>query len=201
MTHARANKQRHLWIGFCLLVALHHPLLASGSRAGASSPTMEAEKVFREYFEAMRSTDWSKASGYMHPEALEAFQRVMGLIVEADPDGEAARSIFRLKPGQSLESLPPSAAFQRLMEFLVAQAPMFKEILASSRVSIIGTLAEGELVHVVHRHHMTAEGGALSKVVVVTLKRDGAAFKAMLSAEMEGTLSNLVQRLGKPGGA
>ncbi|MGH9867994.1 MAG: hypothetical protein ACREAA_07520 [Candidatus Polarisedimenticolia bacterium] len=168
-------------------------LLMCSFSAHAADAKAEAEKLAAEYFEASRALDWAKASSYMHPEALAAFQRIMGMVVESDPSGEAGRQMLGLSEGQSFKDLTPPQTFQRLMGSLMEQVPMMKDLMASSRFAILGTLTEGELIHVVYRINMGSEDGSMSKVAIVTWKRDGAVLKALLTADMEGTLSKLAQ--------
>jgi hypothetical protein len=167
------------------------PLAADGT---SEARFAEAEAVFQQYVEATRMLDWGKAAGHLHPEALATFHRMMGLVVDSDPNGEAGREMFGLSPGQSFKDLAPAEAFRRMMTALTDQIPMMKDLMSSSRVALLGSLAEGDLVHVVHRMTMSFEGAPMSKVTILSLKRDGDTWKALLTADMEEMLTKMAQR-------
>lgn len=183
-----------LWSGS---VPATEPSRPSTSAAPAVSTP---ETVLRGYTEAMKAGDWPAAARYMHPEALATFHRVFSGLVNADPTGKIGRDMLGLAEGQSLDSVTAENAFARVMNMLVTASPVMSDMLKSATAAPLGTIREGDMVHVVYRSHMQAQGSTISKVEVLSTKRDGDAWRALLRGDMENALTGLLTRLAtKPG--
>lgn len=144
------------------------------------------ESVAKAYFAAMKAGDWAKCAGYMHPEALASMKRSFGAVVKSDKSERTARDIFGLNGNADFEKLSDATVFERLMDFIASAVPELKTALASSTNNVLGQVGEGqELVHIVYRTLLKLGQGEVSQVELISLKKSGTAWRALLTADME----------------
>lgn len=159
------------------------------------------EALVERYSVAMKNVDFAAAAALMHPEALAVFQRIFADLAAMDATGQAARQLFRLAEGQTLASLTPAEGFERVMLMLTTAVPGMADALKSSTSTVLGTVREGDLVHVVYRSRMDLQGNVVSKVEVLSAKRDGDSWRAMLRGDMEQMLTGIINRMKASKGA
>jgi hypothetical protein len=185
------HPRRFLPIAAALTAAL---ALASTFAAAPPAPKASpAEAVVPTYMEAMRVGDWQKAGTLLHPEALAEMRQVFVALTAADPTGQAAQQLFGLKPGETLETLPPGEVYARFMSALVTQTEGLKDLLASTRVETLGSVSESSgLSHVVYRLTRSVAGEAPTvQVEVMTIKKFGSDWRSMVPPELQGILSSI----------
>jgi hypothetical protein len=130
------------------------------------------EEVAKASMELVRKGDWSAYARLMHPEALAEAKRLFRPIIAADTSGKVGELFFGVKNSTQYDALSEIAAFEALMTNLTKNIPAFTEALKTVDFTIVGSLPEGEeFVHVVYRGGAKAEGVAISKTSVVTLRR------------------------------
>ncbi|MFN0111467.1 MAG: hypothetical protein ACKVZH_21595 [Blastocatellia bacterium] len=161
----------------------------------AFSQTPESpEAVAKAYFAAMQAGNWDKCSDLMHPEALSSMKRTFGTIIKADESGEAAKAIFGLKNKAEFEQLGGAAIFERLMNFITGAVPEMKTALASSTTTVLGKVNEGvDLVHVVCRSQIRMAGVEASEVELISFKKSGATWRALLTSDMEEMVNKFAE--------
>jgi hypothetical protein len=152
-----------------------------------------AEAVVPAYMDAIRIGDWQKAGHLLHPEALAEMRQVFVALTSADPTGQAAKQLFNLGDGETLEALPPPDVFARFMSALVSQTDGLKDLLASTQVQTLGSVSESTgLAHVVYRLTRTAAGQpATIQVEVLTAKKSGAEWRSMVPPDIAGILASI----------
>ncbi len=169
-------------------------VIAGAGYAQAARETPEA--VAKAYFAAMKEGDWAKLAGLMSPEALASVKDVFAGVIDADKKGEAARSIFGLKSGAEYAQLGETAVFERVMSFIVNSVPEMKTVLASSTTSILGKVDEGsDLTHVVFRTRIKAPDSEVDEVDLISLKKRGETWRALLTAELEELIMDLAEEM------
>jgi hypothetical protein len=182
----RSRNNRVLIPAFFLLLAL------SGTLVEASEPpaTPSPESVVKDYVAAMKGGQYSRAAELMHPEALEKFRSMMLPLVEASAGTDEANSLlafFRgVKDVEALKKLSPAELFAAFFAGIAEASPAMKEALSTASTTTIGSVPEGDVVHVVSRTSVTAEGIVINKMEVVSLKRAGESWRVLLSGEIEG---------------
>jgi hypothetical protein len=168
---------------------------ASSSATPSSGDTPEA--VGRQYAQAMRAGDWSKAAGLMHPEALRKLRALMAPIAEADSSGEVARTLFQVQSARELATLSDAELFTRLFAFLMTRSPELKESLGGADMTMIGHVAEGpDVVHVVYRFRMPVRGITVEKIETMSMRRNGESWRVLLTGDIEGLAAALRARAG-----
>jgi hypothetical protein len=161
------------------------------------------EQVAKGYMEAMRSGDMEHVATYMHPAGLEKFKLILVQAAEvlgaadasADPRTDTALKVLFGQDGpQSAKDAAAKELFVRFLDNLHRAAPMMQRMLADSSYEFIGHVDEGgNQTHVVYRVTMNTGGASVTKLEVLSLKRDGEEWKVMLTGEIEGLLTGLTR--------
>lgn len=181
------------------VVGLAVPPTFSASTQTKHTPTA-AEAVIPAYMGAIRVGDWQKAGTLLHPEALAEMRQVFVALTAADPTGQAAKQLFNLGDGETLEKLAPADVFARFMSALVSQTDGLKDLLASTQVETLGAVSEGSgLSHVVYRLTRTAAAGQppTVQVEVLTVKKAGADWRSMVPPDIAGILASIRSSLAQ----
>ncbi|MBS1788964.1 MAG: hypothetical protein JST85_14635 [Acidobacteria bacterium] len=154
------------------------------------------ETVAKSYFTAMQAGNWDKCAGLLHPEALSSMKRLFATILKADESGGAAKTIFGLKSNAEFDELTGAAIFERLMNFISGAVPDMKTALASSTTTILGKVSEGtDLVHIVYRSQIKMSGAEASEVEIISFKKSGSTWRALLTADMEELVNKFAEGL------
>ncbi len=154
------------------------------------------ESVAKAYFTAMKAGDWAKCASYMHPEALASMKRSFDAVIKADKSEGAAKTIFGLKGNADFDKLSDAAIFERLMDFIASAVPELKTALGSSTNTILGQVGEGqELFHIVYRSQLKLADAEVSQVELISLKKSGSTWRALLTADMEELFEKFAEGL------
>lgn len=180
------------WYSFLICAVALAPSLAGAQE----KPVAGADAAFEKLFDTMRKNDWAACSRMMHPDALAEFHRFFASLAEADESGEMARDFLGVQKPQDVITLTPSDMFERVMRGVSAMDPVMSEILSTSTATILGTVPEGDVVHVVYRVRMGTEGARVSKIAVAPFKPRGDEWRALLTGEMEGMIQALRNQAG-----
>lgn len=171
---------------FFLLLALSGTLVQALEPPSPSSP----ESVVQAYVAAMKAGQYAQTAEFMHPEALEKFRTMMLPLVEASAGTDEEKGLlafFRgVKDVEALKKLSPAEFFAAFFAGLAESSPGMKEALSSASTTVIGSVPEGDVIHVVSRTSVGVEGIGLSKMEVVSLKRAGEDWRVLLSGNIEG---------------
>lgn len=170
-------------------------LSLAGTSAQAAEPpaSPSPESVVQSYVQALQSGQYQAVAELMHPEALEKFQSMMLPLFDVAGAEETASLLAFFR------DVPDVAAIKKLSrtEFFAAffagilGGPEMKEVLASVKMTPIGSVPEGDVLHFVCRSAAAAEGVSISKLEVVSLKRSAGNWRVLLSGEMEGVAQAL----------
>lgn len=173
----------------CLTSALLLALALSGAPArAAETATATPESVVQSYTAALQAGDYLKSTDLMHPEALEKFRGILLPVVEAA--GTESGSLLALFKGvadlPALKKLSPAQFFASFLGGLTAANPAVLQALSSGNMTPLGSVAEGDLLHVVCRTSLDFQGIKINKMNVVSLKRAAGGWRVLLSGEIEG---------------
>ena len=174
-------------------------IMASCIVAFAQTPETP-ESVAKSYFAAMQKGEWAKCASLIHPEALVSMKKTFGSIVKADKSGEAAKALFGLKSPAEFDQLSDAAVFEKLMSFIADAVPDLKTALAASTSTILGQVAENpELAHIVYRSQIKVGAAEVTQVELISFKKTGTAWRALLTADMEELFQKFAEGLSSPG--
>jgi hypothetical protein len=136
--------------------------------AGAEALTPEAAASAA--MESARRGDWVAFEGWMHPDALTKSKQLFRPLVAEDETGQVGRIFFGVSSVKQFDSMSDSAAFVALMAN-IAKLPGFGDAIKNSVFRYVGSVHEGELVHIVHRADTRAMDLAVSQVSVMSLRK------------------------------
>lgn len=167
-------------------------LALCGAAPLAAQPSAEApQEVAERYFAAMRASDYRGAAVLMHPAALAQFRDFFQTLAAADSGDRALTAMFGVGSARELAALSPEDVFARVMSAVATLSPQIKEAMGSMRADIVGTVPEGaDTVHVVYRMHMVVAGVGAGKLAVLSLRRSGTSWRALLTGDLEGMIQS-----------
>ena len=139
----------------------------------------------------MRAQEFDRLAAMMHPEALDQLSRTFGAIAAADSSGEVLGQIFGTRSLAEFRALTPADVFARLNRSLI-QSPEMQQAFTSMDVTFVGSVPEPpDMAHVVYRMRMTVEGVTVGKTEVLSFKRLGSEWRALLTGDLEGMIQAL----------
>lgn len=153
------------------------------------------EQAVQEYLTAFNERGVAAVTGYIHPAELERFKGMAMPLFRSGSEAERqqAMEMFFGKDMtlETLEKLPAADFMAAFMNLVGKQI----EGLKFSSFEVVGSIREGEQVHVVSRIKVDAgKGVQMTKMQVTSTKRFEKTWKLMLSGELEGIASALSAR-------
>lgn len=171
------------------------------ARAAEPRSSASPESVVKSYLEALKSGQYLAVAELMHPEALEKFRGMMLPLAEEAAGTDEAASLLVLFRGVSdvaaLKKLSPAEFFAAFFGGITDANPMLKDALASGSMSPIGSVPEGDMLHMVCRTSVSVEEISLTKMEVISLRQSQGSWRVLLSGEMEGIVQALRKAAGK----
>ena len=162
--------------------------------ASTSAYAKSAAETTQDYFNALKQKDYGSAATYFDPAALNDFRRMMGFMFELP--AEQQQKIFPAFFGQqataeSVAKLSDTAFFAAFLGAVMAQAESAGGVNFDG-MQVIGEVAEGpDLMHVVTRNQVTAGEMKVETMEVVSFRKDGKQWKALLSGKIKGMANQL----------
>ncbi|MEM1043785.1 MAG: hypothetical protein AAGI91_14305 [Bacteroidota bacterium] len=171
---------------FLLALVAAPSVLAQPATPEAATPEDAAAQLTA----AFQASDFERAASLMHPDALASLKGFVGEIVALDSSGMAAMMFVGDDDPEAIAALSPEEVFARFLGSVFGMQPEIGEALRSMEAEMIGHVMEGDsLAHVVTRSSMSMMGASVVQTDVVTTKRYGDEWRALLS----GDISNLVE--------
>jgi hypothetical protein len=149
------------------------------------------EEAARAFTSAMRSRDWDRLSSLMHSQALSEFRGMLQPVIELPEAGDFRRGLFGTPDPAAIDALPDTEFFERFIGAMFSQAPAIGDMLDDADLHVIGRVMEGETAHVVSRLEMSVEGIDVSKVEVMSFKREKDEWRALLTGEVSNVAAAL----------
>lgn len=172
--------KRHLSPLLCVLVLLCNVGFAA---AEDGSP----EQVAQAYLAAVKSDGMAGATTLMHPEELERFRASLAPVLAIEPGVgvEIRKSLFGPEiTAEGLQRMSAEDFMKGFMGFADQQMKATNTEVVS--MEIVGSVPEGDVMHLVTRNRVTASGMTLTAMEVVSLKRYGKTWRLMLSGKIDG---------------
>ena len=158
----------------------------------------EPQAFANSYLAAMSKYDARAMAAGMHPAALAQFRSSILPIFESGSNTRASAEALPLFEGvksvSELKSLSPEAFYAAFLAGIAKANPRFADLMRGSRHEVLGHVVEKDDAHVVYRLIVTVEGNKVSRVTVLSLKRNGNGWGALLTAEAEGMAASLKRR-------
>ncbi len=149
----------------------------------------------------MNELKWTEFTEVLHPEALQKFRTILMPSIEGivPPDKPDTVNLFgKILVMDSLRNLTDKEFFVDMMNIVFSLSPDIGATFMSMQNSMVGAIADGsDLVHVVVHTDMNVGGREIKEMNVITLKKDGADWKHMLSPKIEGIILMVQQTLNQ----
>lgn len=191
----------HLMRALLALLAMVAMLSAPGRAAEEATP----EGIAKRQIEGMHDMDWVQVAAFTHPRALAQVKALFLPVAKAGaaaaPSNPAAaqmmQTLFGGKKAEALDEESPADFFRTVMSGLAEVLPDFRQSMQSLKAEMIGHVDEGtQTAHVVYRLSRTApDGSTATRMAVLSVERDGVAWKALLSTDLEPVARAISARL------
>ena len=177
-----------------MLRALPVAVTAVLALAPALAAQETPEQVVQRYYETFRTGDYAGNAALMHPDALEQMKETltgMAAMPGATED-EGFREMFGVSSIEELRALPAAILFERVLRSQLDD-PDMRQVLASSQVTVLGHVMEGDTTaHVVYRMRMTfGPGMEMDQVQVAPLKRADGEWRVLLAGSLAGMMGSV----------
>ena len=144
----------------------------------AETPRASPEQVFGEAMAALDREGLSAQARYMHPKDLEEFKQMV-LPMFRGPGEDRAKDLFGADTTwEKLQAIPAQQFYERFM----SQGDDLRQLVPDKKMTtqVIGSVREGELVHIVFRTIVEAGGRKTVAVDVQTMRPLGNTWKLAL---------------------
>jgi hypothetical protein len=157
-----------------------------------SESTNEAKIVTKHFAESMARFDAVTIVEEMHPD-IQAFFDKLAIHIYETTESESEKKeflkILGVESPKELKSLPPKTMAMKFFQYSFSNyvAPEAKEASLKSKIKIVGSLVDGDLVYVLYKTQADFKDLSLSVDVpsVVTLKKYEGKYKVLSTTQFE----------------
>ena len=172
---------------------------SSPQQITALQTSKKAEQAVQRFYEAFYKHQWKEAAALVHPESLAALQKMVAHIA-----GTTSNLVERKEFLKGMSGVETISAFNKLspqMFFVSLYSRVWtmlsdeaKLMWQSSHISVIGSVKEGEVYHVVVRTNVDSESMPAAIVSVASAKQSQSKWLFQSSTEFQGMISKLRQQ-------
>jgi hypothetical protein len=188
--------------GNCRALAAEPPQVPpsqAAPAAGAEAKDAAAQQVAKDYLTGVNGAGLDGGIPFLHPDELARFKKLMLPILEQERQA-GRRHLLNATFGRDAEMVDvrlvaPDDFMRRFAR--VASARLDQTPTRFDRVETIGTIAEGEVRHVLIREVAEKGGARTQRLVVVSLRLSDREWKVLLGSDIESLLDALQ---GRPAG-
>ena len=149
------------------------------------------EQVAERYLATMKARDWAGNAAMVHPAELDSLKAGFMDVARSDTSTAGLRAIFNVGSANELQALSPAEVYARFVGATVGEQEDMRTFLQSAVFKVLGHVEEADSVYVVYRVSAAAQGGPMSQVTVMSLRRDGSGWKTRLTDELRTTIASL----------
>ncbi|MEM9594087.1 MAG: hypothetical protein AAGD06_07480 [Acidobacteriota bacterium] len=170
-------------------LSLSIALLAVPAFPQADAAALEGpEAAASAYFTSLQNEGMGSIVDHMHPEELGKFKAMLQPVFEAAARiGDRGILDMTFGPEATIEEVQGSSPAQFMASFMrIIEAQLGGQGLNFDEIEVLGTVPEGEVSHVLTRVKVGAAGVYMTKLEVISFRRDGDRWGMMLTGQMEG---------------
>jgi hypothetical protein len=185
-----------------------------------ATPELVAEQAML----AMRQGDYRGFAQLLHPDARRDLKTAFRFIAQSEaeqygaaavdggpeggPSGDAAEAeegsaadglpqeVFGIRSLEEYDAMDSAVVVEKVFGFLEQQVPGLRAMLSGASGVVIGSVPEGEDVHLVQRTTVQLNGRDITQMEVITLRRFEGQWRMLLKAEMAAMFA----AMGEPTG-
>jgi hypothetical protein len=172
-----------------MLAAALALLALSAPRTVAAQGT--PEQVATQYLQSMKTQDFAANAALVHPAEEDSLKAALLEAISGDTSTAGLRQVFNVGSVAEFRALPAQTVYQRFVSATITQQEGMVQALGAATFSVMGHVDGGDTAYVVYRVSANVNGNALSQVSVLSLRRDGAAWKVRLPEDLKQTIAGL----------
>lgn len=155
------------------------------------------EDVAARYLEAVRDRGFAAGADFLHPDEMARFQQLLVPVLESE-QAAGGRALLNATFGRDATLLSarladPADFLRRFARVMAVRAP--DQPTGFDQLQILGTVNEGETIHVLARLRTALPDGPSDRLVVVSLRPFDSGWRLMLSPEIEQAARAMVEPL------
>jgi len=153
-----------------------------------------ASEMATEYFGTLQQKDYGRAATFFDPAALGEFRQIMSFVNEISDEGQQQFYTIFFGPEanrQSTGKLSDADFFAAFLRATMAQAEKLGGV-NFEKMEILGEVMEGkDVAHVVTRNKVSVGEVEVEAMEVISFKKIGSDWKALLSGKIKGMANQL----------
>jgi hypothetical protein len=179
---------------------------ASGIGAPSSPAATQTPEAFaRAYVATLTAADYAATARLMHPDALGAMRRFVDVMTAGDENAEVREQLLGVRDARAAAALTDAEVYARFLDVGMGGAAGLGGAMRGATFDVLGHVDEtpagaaagaAAQTHVLYRLHLTLEGVRVAKVDVLTLRRAGTDWRAMLAGDLEGMITRMSEKRG-----
>ena len=175
---------------------------ASGIAPPASPAATQTPEAFaRAYVATLTAADYAATARLMHPDALGAMRRFVDVMTAGDENAEVREQLLGVRDARAAAALTDAEVYARFLDVGMGGAAGLGGAMRGATFDVLGHVDETPMgaaaqTHVLYRLHLTLEGVRVAKVDVLTLRRAGTDWRAMLAGDLEGMITRMSEKRG-----
>ena len=175
---------------------------ASGVAPPASPAATQTPEAFaRAYVATLTAADYAATARLMHPDALGAMRRFVDVMTAGDENAEVREQLLGVRDARAAAALTDAEVYARFLDVGMGGAAGLGGAMRGATFDVLGHVDETPMgaaaqTHVLYRLHLTLEGARVARVDVLTLRRAGADWRAMLAGDLEGMITRMSEKRG-----
>lgn len=153
------------------------------------------EEVARAYFTALRDRGAPVVVEFIHEGEMAKFKELFVALMEKEAAKGKRELVFGLFGEQATLAEVKALSPRRFMSIFMQKASgmISKMGFTFEKLEVLGSVPEGDMVHVVARIEVGLWPAAIKRMEVLSMKRDGDAWRLMLPKQFDGLLLMIQQ--------
>ncbi|KJZ10851.1 hypothetical protein TW85_19225 [Marinomonas sp. S3726] len=165
-----------------------------------ASDKTDVERIFDQYFDAVKAYDISIMSSLMHPEALSQFRRPFTEAFNGKKSEQAKKELFPLFNVTNIEQYDKMTnieTYQELNNFFVKAQPEIVILMKDSEFKLLDINLKNDAAYVTYKLSMNYQGSLINKDAVQKFKLHEGNWMLMLAADGEATIAGIDAKYNK----
>lgn len=154
------------------------------------------EQVTAAYLDAANKSGLAGTAGYFHPDELNKFKSAFIMLFESSGDQELVQMFFGEQAALAELKAMPAEQFARRMLGAISKL-MKSEDIHFTQSKIVGSVKEGDAIHLLVRQYASVENIEFNSMQIVTLKPYQDSYKLMFSDKLDSMIKGLQAGLAK----
>ena len=170
-------------------------LAVSGRSVAQDTP----EEFVEHYLGALRASEWMTVSDMMHSEVQEEIHRIFQPLLTSEQGDDLREELLGVRSASAASRLTAQEVLARFLQYVTLQAG---NVFETARIEILGHVEEGDnTAHVLYRMHMTIQDQPITRIDVMSLRRDTDGWRGLMRqnlSEFERLLQQMMEQGGQP---